>query len=84
VIEQERRIRALLPSASLHLGRSACGPGLDPGDLDLRVDDGAGAAEILRSTDPVLYPEEYRALKATPENHERRTRAFFERMVAEL
>ena len=88
MIEQERRIRELLPSASLHLGGSACVPGLDPGDLDLvlLVDDVAGAAEILRSEYPVLSPEEwrYRALKATAENHERRTRAFFEWMLAQL
>ena len=130
MIEQERRIRELLPSASLHLGGSACVPGLDTGDLDLvlLVDDVAGAAEILRSEYPVLYPgewredwaafrvpgspqvdivvtrpgtlgdkhhrlawqllaerpdllEEYRALKATPENYELRKREFFERVV---
>ena len=88
MIEQERRIRELLPSASLHLGGSACVPGLDPGDLDLvlLVDDVAGAAEILRSEYPVLSPEEwrYRALKATPENYELRKREFFERVVALL
>jgi hypothetical protein len=133
VIDQERRIRELLPSASLHLRGSACVPGLDPGDLDLvlLVDDVWAAAEILRSEYRVLYPEEwredwaafrvpgsphvdivvtrpgtlvgkhhrlawqllaerpdlleeYRALKATPENYELRKRDFFKRVVAQL
>ena len=133
MIDQERRIRELLPSASLHLSGSACVPDLDPADLDLvvLVDDVAAAAQILRSEYPILYPEEwredwaafrvpgspqvdivvtrpgtlgdkhhrlawqllaerpdlleeYRALKATPENYELRKREFSEYVVAQL
>jgi hypothetical protein len=133
VIEQERRLRELLPAARVHLSGSACLPGLEPDDLDLvlLVDDVAAAAEILRAEYPPLYPgewrddwaafrdpgppqvdivltepgtlgdkhhrlawellagrpdllEEYRALKATPDDYERRKRDFFERVVALL
>jgi hypothetical protein len=133
VIEQERRLRELLPEAQVHLSGSASVPGLEPGDLDLvaLVDDVAGAAEILRPEYPALYAdewrddwaafrdpgppqvdivltqpgtvgdkhhrlawellatrpdllEEYRALKATPGDYERRKREFFDRVVAQL
>ncbi|HEY4237770.1 MAG TPA: hypothetical protein VGM45_10615 [Gaiellaceae bacterium] len=59
MIDHERRLRELLPGAEVHLSGSACVPGLDPGDIDLvvLVDDVAGAAVILRSRYPVLYPE---------------------------
>jgi hypothetical protein len=62
MIEQERRIRELLPSAEVRLSGSASLPGLDPDDLDLvvLVEDVAPAAEILRSEYPVLYPDEWR------------------------
>jgi GrpB-like predicted nucleotidyltransferase (UPF0157 family) len=63
VIEQERRVRALLPAAEVHLTGSACIPGLEPADLDLvvLVADVASAAETLRTEYPVLHPHEWRA-----------------------
>jgi hypothetical protein len=62
VIEHQQRLRELLPGAEVHLSGSACVPGLDPDDLDLvvLVKDVAGAAAILRSRYPVLYPDEWR------------------------
>jgi GrpB-like predicted nucleotidyltransferase (UPF0157 family) len=133
VIEQERRLRELLPGAGVHLSGSARVPGLEANDLDLvvLVDDVAVAAEVLRPEYPTLYAdewrddwaafrdpgppqvdivltrpgtlgdkhhrlawellagrpdllEEYRALKATPGDYERRKREFFERVVALL
>jgi hypothetical protein len=62
VIEQERRLRELLPDARVHLSGSASVPGLEPGDLDLvaLVDDVGGAAEILRPEYPALYADEWR------------------------
>jgi hypothetical protein len=133
VIEQERRLRELLPEGRVHLSGSASVSGLEPGDLDLvvLVDDVAAAAETLRAEFPVLYAdewrddwaafrdpgppqvdivltrlgtlgekhhrlawellaaradllEEYRELKATPDDYERRKREFFERVVAQL
>ncbi|HEX4325142.1 MAG TPA: GrpB family protein [Gaiellaceae bacterium] len=133
MIDQERRLRELLPGAEVHLSGSACLPGLDPEDLDLvvLVHDVAAAARTLRSEYPVLYGdewrddwaafrepgppqvdivvtrpgtlgdrhhrlawqflaarpdllEEYRALKETTEDYERRKREFFERVVALL
>lgn len=133
MIEQERRLRELLPGARVHLSGSASVPGLEAGDLDLvaLVDDVATAAEILRSEYPALYRDEwrddwaafrdpgppqvdivltrpgslgdkhhrlawellggrpdlldeYRELKATPRDYERRKREFFERVVAQL
>ena len=133
MIEQERRLRELLPEGRVHLSGSASVPSLEAGDLDLvvLVDDVRAAAEILRSEYPVLYAdawrddwaafrdpgppqvdivltragtlgdkhhrlawelladrpallEEYRELKATPDDYEQRKREFFERVVAEL
>jgi GrpB-like predicted nucleotidyltransferase (UPF0157 family) len=133
VIEQERRLRRLLPEGRVHLSGSARVPGLEPGDLDLvvLVDDVAAAAEILGPEYPALYADEwrddwaafrdpgppqvdivltrpgtlgdkhhrlawdllagrpdlqaeYRELKATPDDYERRKREFFERVVALL
>jgi GrpB-like predicted nucleotidyltransferase (UPF0157 family) len=62
VIEHERRLRELLPTAEVLLSGSASLPGLDAGDLDLvvLVEDVAAAAEILRSQYPVLYGEDWR------------------------
>jgi GrpB-like predicted nucleotidyltransferase (UPF0157 family) len=133
VIEQERRLRGLLPAGRVYLTGSASVPGLGAGDLDLLVlvDDVAAAAEILRPEYPALYAdewredwaafrdpgppqvdivltrpgtlgdkhhrlawellaerpdllEEYRELKAAPDDYERRKREFFERVVAQL
>jgi len=133
VIEQERRLRELLPEARVRLSGSASVPGLEPGDVDLvvLVDDVAAAAEIVRPEFPALYADEwrddwaafrdpgppqvdivltqpgtlgdkhhrlawelitdrpdllaeYRELKATPGDYERRKREFFERVVAQL
>jgi GrpB-like predicted nucleotidyltransferase (UPF0157 family) len=133
VIEQERRLRELLPAAEVHLTGSACIPGLEPADLDLvvLVGDVASAAETLRAEYAVLHPEEwrddwaafrdpgppqvdvvvtqrgtkgdkhhrlawqllagrpdlvqeYRGLKETGGDYERRKREFFERVVALL
>lgn len=133
MIQQEERIRELLPGAEVQLTGSSSVSGLEPGDLDLvvLVEDVAAAAEILRSEYPVLYREEwredwaafrvpgppqvdivvirpgslgdrhhrlawrllaerpdlleeYRALKAIPEDYEVRKREFFERVVALL
>jgi GrpB-like predicted nucleotidyltransferase (UPF0157 family) len=133
LIEQERRLRELLPGARVELSGSACVPGLEPDDLDLvaLVDDVAAAAEIVRAEYPALYADEwrddwaafrdagppqvdivltragtlgdrhhrlawellagrpelldeYRELKATTGDYERRKREFFERVVALL
>ena len=133
MIEQERRLRELLPEGRVHLSGSASVPGLEPGDLDLvvLVDDVAAAAETLLPEYPMLYADEwrddwaafrdpgppqvdivltrpgtlgdkhhrlawglladrpdllaeYRELKATPDDYERRKREFFERVVGQL
>jgi len=133
VIDQERRLRELLPEARVQLSGSAGVPGLEPGDLDLvvLVDDVAAAAEIVRPEYPALYTDqwrddwaafrdpgppqvdivltqpgtlgdkhhrlaweliaerpdllaEYRQLKTTTGDYERRKREFFERVVAQL
>ncbi len=62
MIEQEQRLRELLPRARVQLSGSAAVPGLEPDDLDLvaLVDDVAAAAETLRSEYPPLYPGEWR------------------------
>lgn len=62
MIEQERRLRELLPEGRVHLSGSARVPGLEPGDLDLvvLVDNVAAAAEILRPEYPALFAEEWR------------------------
>ncbi len=62
MIDHQRQLRELLPRAEVQLSGSACVPGLDPDDLDLivLVEDVAGAAVILRSRYPVLYPDEWR------------------------
>lgn len=62
MIEHERRVRELLPTAEVLLSGSASLPGLDADDLDLvvLVEDVAAAAAILRSRYPVLYGDEWR------------------------
>lgn len=63
MIEQEQRLRELLPGARVQLSGSAGMPGLEADDLDLvaLVDDVAAAAEILGSEYPPLHPGEWRA-----------------------
>jgi hypothetical protein len=87
VIAVERPIRELPPAAEVHLSGSASLAGLEAGDIDrlVLVENVAAAAEPLRSLPqrPDLL-DEYRALKATPDDYELRKREFFERVVAQL
>jgi GrpB-like predicted nucleotidyltransferase (UPF0157 family) len=133
VIEQECRLRELLPGARVQLSGSSSVPDLEAADIDLvaLVDDVAAAAVILSTAFPELYPDdwrddwaafrdpgppqvdivltqpgslgdkhhrlawellaarpdllaEYRELKTSPGDYERRKREFFERVVAQL
>jgi GrpB-like predicted nucleotidyltransferase (UPF0157 family) len=63
VIEQERRLRELLPAGEVLLTGSSSLAGLEPRDIDLvvLVEDVPAAAEILRAEYPALYPDEWRA-----------------------
>ncbi|HZT94208.1 MAG TPA: hypothetical protein VE985_07020 [Gaiellaceae bacterium] len=62
MIEQERRLRELLPAAEVLLAGSSSLAGLEPRDIDLvvLVEDVAASGEILRAEYPVLYPDEWR------------------------
>ncbi len=61
VQEHSTRIAGLVPDAEVHLTGSASVPGLDPDDVDLvaLVTDVQKAAELLRTTYPPLYEEQW-------------------------